>query len=359
MKVALVADPLWLMQELTTLRRLVVGLVDEQVGVVRVLPEWYSEPEEMQSMAGDRLWYGGSRWRFWRDLQLTRVALTMKDIDLDLIHVMDGSLQTVGRRMAATLEVPLVVSVWSKAEAQMLKPHADGPPTAYLAATPALVEACRTSLGQSASIDLVPVGIYMSDIERGPLSDPTHALSCLVVGDGRADGHYQSLLEGMAKVRDQFEQAMYFFYTVASDQHLLWKAAEKLGLLEQVSIVPFEPGSRALLVQADAVIQPQPLGSVRSLVLEAMAAGRPVISIDDPYLDYLHKGECARLLTKPTADDWAACLLELVREPGRMIDMGRAAREYVQTHHPASKFVTGTLQRYRQMTTPENIPFVK
>jgi len=361
MKVALIADPLWLMQELTTLRRLVIGLVDEMTRVVRIVPDGLEELDDGNpTMTGEQLYYWGASWRWLRDLQLRRLRGRLREMEIDVLHVMDGSLQSAGVRLADVLGVPVVTSVWSMAEVQMLRPHPPGLPGAYMVATPALVEATQQRIGTQAHATLTPPGVYSSDaVEHKPLADPAGTLSCVVIGDGRADEHYMALLHGIAQVRKQIPQAMYFFYTVATDQHKLWQAAQDLKLLDQITIVPFDPGSRELLMQADVVIQPQPLGSVRSLVLEAMAAGRPVISVADHVLDYLLNGKTARVLTDPTADDWARTLTNLAQQPTKYVELGAGARNYIRKHHSASAYVTAALKLYRAVATPENIPFKK
>lgn len=384
MKVALIADPLWLMQELTTLRRLVVGLVDEQVRVVRVTPQWLEHRDEGQAMTSQQITYGGSRWPWLRDLQVRRLAGQLREMEVDVLHVLDATLASAGAKLAGAMDLPLVVSVWSSGELAGMKPiavgrsaaaagsgeagdeagsgttatTATGEARAYLAATPALADAVRQRAGEGADVRLVPPGVYSTaEAGRGPLADPASALSCIVVGNGRPDEHYMSLLKGMAQVREQLPQAMYFFYTVATDQHRIWQVAEKLGLLSQVTVVTFDPASRELLVQADVVIQPQPLGAARSLVLEAMAAGRPVLGSADEVLDYMIDGRTARVLTEPSADDWAAALTSLTQQPQQYIDLGASAREYVREHHSVSGFVSETLKAYRAVAMPENIPF--
>ncbi|QNN24182.1 glycosyltransferase family 4 protein [Planctomycetales bacterium ZRK34] len=360
MKVALISDPLWLMQELTTLRRMVVGLVDEMVRVVRVVPQWVEQREDVQTMTCQQVVYGGARWRWLRDVQLRRQATPMRQLEVDVLHLMDGSLQGVGTRLAGAMEVPMVCSVWSSAEVGLLRHHPQGLPGAYMAATPALLEAVQQRVGPHAQVVLAPPGVYSTDAaQHKPLEDPQGTLSCVVVGDGRADEHYMALLWGMAKASEKLPQLMYFFYTVSTDQHQLWQAAEKLNLLEQMTVVPFDPGSRELLMQADVVIQPQPLGSVRSLVLEAMAAGRPIISVADPVLDYLLNGKTAKVLAEPGADDWATALVNLVEQPHKYIELGAGGRNYVRQHHSASAYVTAALKLYRAVATPENIPFEK
>jgi hypothetical protein len=360
MKVALISDPLWLMQELTTLRRMVVGLVDEMVRVVRVVPQWVEQREDVQTMTCQQIVYGGARWRWLRDVQLRRAAAQLREMEVDVLHVMDGSLQAAGTRLGAIIEAPVVCSVWSSAEAAALRTHPQGLPAAYMAATPSLLEAVQRRVGPHAQTVLAPPGVYSSDAsQHKPLEDPKGTLSCVVVGDGRADVHYLALLQGMAKASRKLPQLMYFFYTVSTDQHQLWQAAEKLDLLEQMTVVPFDPGSRELLMQADVVIQPQPLGSVRSLVLEAMAAGRPILSVADPVLDYLLNGKTAKVLAHPGPDDWATALVNLVEQPHKYIELGAGGRNYVRQHHSASAYVNSALKLYRTVATPENIPFEK
>ena len=361
MKVALITDPMWLMREMTTLRRLAVGLVGESVRVVRVVPRWWAELGDNLSMTGDVVLYPGSGWGWLRDWQVRQLAEPLRKLEVDVLHVLDASLQRVGLSIGAELGVPVVCSVWSRTGAESLRPQQpEGPAAAYIAATETLAERCREKLGEAARLRTVAPGVYSSGGGKGappPLSGVERTLSCVVVGDGRADAYYQALLEGMAKVRPHLPQAMYFFYTVSTDQHRLWQTAERLGLLDQVSLVPFEPGSRDLMVQADVMIQPQLSGYVRTLVLEAMAEGRPIISAADPILDFLTDGRTARLMHEPTAEDWAELLGQLARDPQRYVRLGQAAREYVREHHSATAFLEGVLETYRQVVTPEPIPF--
>ncbi|MEX2672371.1 MAG: glycosyltransferase family 4 protein [Phycisphaeraceae bacterium] len=359
MKAALLADRSWLMGELATLRRLVVGLVDDQVRVVRVVPEDIGvAQDDALAITSTELHYRWSPWRWIRDWALRQLRENLREAEVDVLHVLDGSLCAAGMQLGQQLNIPVICSVWSQQEIDQLPMPPADVTLAIAAPTRALTERCRRRLsGSGAVVEYIPAGVYRSTSEQSPpLADPSQTLSCVVAGDGRLDAMYAGLLEAMAEVRDQLAHAVYFLHSVSSDQHRLWQMAERLKLLDQVSLVPHEPGSRQLLVQADVVIQPQPLGQVRTLVLEAMAAGRPVIATLDPMLDYLIDQRTAKLLQEPTADDWTSVLKALVEQPAAFVELGQTAREYVGQHHSAGRYVEHTLTLYRRLAA-KPLPF--
>ena len=361
MKVALIADSNWLMHELTTFRRLAVGLVDEHVRVLRVVPQWALREEDQLGMAGEAMAYPVAAWQWLRDRRLKLFAERLREKDVDVLHVLDGSLQRVGIALGQMLNLPVVCNLWTREYTDQLTADNGGVPIAYAAATDGLVERARRRLAPASVVSKAPPGVFVSAIEgaKPPLADPARSLSVLVIGNGKPDVHFQALMEAIAAERERLGHALFFLYCGTSDQHALWRLAERFKLLNQVSLVPGEPNSRDLMVQADVVIQPQALGRARTLVLEAMAVARPIIAADDPMLDYLRHGETAILLPQVTPADWAAWLRQLVTEPQRFIDIGVSAQQYVQKNHSPSRFIQRMQELYHRMITPQTIPFQK
>lgn len=360
MKAALVADRSWLLAEPATLRRLVVGLVDEQVRVVRVVPEDLGPADEdALAITSIEMRYRWSSWRWARDRALRQLRDSLREAEIDVLHVLDGSLIVPGLTLASQLGVPLIASVWSQTEIDQLPTPPGDVSLVIVVPTQSLAERANRRLhGTAAQVEHIPAGVYRSaaDAMPAPLADPGQALSCVVAGDGRLDPAYDALLHAIAEVKPRLGHAVYFFHSIASDQHRLWQLAQRLDLLEQVSLVPPEPGVRQLLVQADVIVQPQPLGRVRTLVVEAMAAGRPVIAAADPLLDYLIDHQTARLLHEPTAAEWAAVLVDLVEHPADYVALGQRARDYVGQHHSAGRSVEQMLALYHRLT-PRPLPF--
>ena len=359
MKVALIADAQWLGQERATLRRIVVGLVDEMVRVVRIAPEPSGDPTEQWLMSAEPLWYRPTNWGWWRDRQVRAFAPALREMEVDVVHALDGSLDAAACGLSAALGVPVVCTVWSMAEVGALRAHGAATTRAYVAGSRGLAEAVRRRVGAGPTIECVPPGVYAGPDENPhpPLQRVSDSICCVVIGNGRYDGYYRTLLAGISKSRQRLPGAMYFFYTTESDQHQIWQAAEQLDLLEQVSLVPTGADARRLMTQADVLLQPQPLGAVRTVVLEAMAAARPIIAAADPLVDHLINGGTARLLREPDSEQWAQCLVELAERPGEFAQLGRGARQHVLEHHKASAYSAGLCRLYERLAVPEAIPF--
>ncbi len=354
MKAALLADGAWINEEANTFRYLAVGLTDEQVHVVPVTPVGVERPR--LSLITERVFYRSPKVNWWRRAP-RRLAEQLRERQVDLVHAMDGSIYPLARVLGSQLGVPVVCSCWSSAELIRIGSQGHDVSTVFILPTPALARRARELLGERTTIEQVHPGVLgVSDEPAEPLTDPAEALCCLVIGDGKVDVDYLALLRGVTMVRSRMPQLQLLLYAMGGDHHRLWQAASRLDLLGHVSLVDSAPQTRQLLVQADALMVPQPLGAVRTVVLEAMATKRPVIAATDPALDYLLEGKTARLLAEPTADRWADYLAQLVEMPRAFRSLGQSAAEYVTGHHQASACVGRILDIYRQ-GTGEPLPF--
>ena len=359
MKVALLADPIWLMAEATTVQRLAVGLLDEGVQLVPVVPAGFDPDEADLSIAADVLRYEPSNWKLVRDWRIGRLTDQLAELDVDLIHALSGAMERPAVRLGQELELPVIASVWSMAEAATIE-AGEGLSVRYTAPTRTIADTARSGLDAEHSVRVIRPGVFISGDEpvQQPLSDPERPPSFLVIGDGRLDDAYSALLEGMARIKSRIDRAMYFFYAIGSEQHKLWRAAESLGLQEHVSWVPVGGEARELLVQADVVVQPQATGTVRTIVLEAMRTGRPVIAVEDAALDYQVDHRTKRELEAPTPGDWAEALAQVETDREGLRALGESAAKFVRDRHSAAKFAGAMLDLYRE-AAPQPMPFKK
>jgi glycosyltransferase involved in cell wall biosynthesis len=164
------------------------------------------------------------------------------------------------------------------------------------------------------------------------------------------DDAYLALLEGIERVVQTHEALQFFFDGRRSDQHQVWKTARKMDLLPHLSFVPRKVGQREVLLLADGLIHPKAQGRSRGLTLMAMAHGLPVLSPDDPLLDYLIDSRTARVLAEPTAEQWALAIHDLISLPDTARGLGQSAREWVQDHRLASDQIERVLSLYRHAT---------
>jgi glycosyltransferase involved in cell wall biosynthesis len=110
------------------------------------------------------------------------------------------------------------------------------------------------------------------------------------------------------------------------------------------------------MLHADMLVAPQALGVARSLTLQAMAQGIPVVAQIDPWLDYLIDGQTARLLDHPDADHWRKVLCELLADLEQLQFISRRSREWIDEYHVPALQVQETISVYRQLSG-ESIPF--
>ncbi len=353
---ALLTNRAWLDEELAPFQHLVVGLIDEGVRVAQVVPEGVSQ-EDLSSF-GEQVWWRESRVSALNYFRLSGLDDTLAGMEVDLIHAMDGRLWRAALNLAEALNVPAILSAYSKLDirlSQRLLAGQDPSKVAVTAATEPLTHAIREVVASDLLVQNVAPGVHVHQ-DSQTLSSPDQALCVIVSGNGEMDEDYQTLLDGIAGFVRARPMSQFFFDGQGSTQHQIWKAANASGLLSNISLTPRRLGHREVLLKAHAIIHPQPLGRARSLTLRAMARGMPVIARHDPYLDYLIDGETAVVLEDPDASQWVRVLERLVEDVSGMAELGQRAMNWIRHNRTTSQYVAGVLEIYRRMTG-ESIPF--
>jgi len=360
MKVALLGGHRWLEHEGRLLRQLVVGLADETVRPVPVVPRGALKTE--LPLVSDQVEYRASRWPWLTRWRLHRLRDAIQRSSIELIHVVDGEQVRAADSLARQCGTPLAISCWSEDElagaiSVARRTETGGPMTIVTVPTQPLQDAAARWGGEPEYVRLVRPGVMRpGETLGGPLQAPEQSLNCVVLSTGAADPAAEALLQGVAHAASDMPQLQLFVYCAGSEGRELWRLAMRHQLLDRFNLVGSDPSSQSLLLECDAVLTPQPLGVVRSLVLSAMAAGRPVIGVDEPIVDYLHEGRTAHLIEQPTAEVWADTLRSLTDMPEAMRQLGRNAQQYVGQHHSVAEFVEGVLDVYRELL-PEPLSF--
>jgi glycosyltransferase involved in cell wall biosynthesis len=195
----------------------------------------------------------------------------------------------------------------------------------------------------------VPLGVYAPP-QRPPRPEDPQLLCAVVSGTGEPDEDYEAFFAAMRELVDDYPHVQFFLDGQRGDQHGLWQMAKRMRLLENVSLVPRRLGHRELLIKADALIQPQATGRARTLTLQAMAAGVPVLAKVDPWIDDLVDGTTAWLASSADAGAWATLLRRVIERPNDAWELGERARQWVAERHQPSAQVRATVDVYRQAT---------
>lgn len=348
MQVALIANTAWLDEELATLHHLVVGLLDESVRVVQVLPTGRAEGEVVSF--GTRLSWRERRGRFRYRRALNRLAEPMKKQGVDLIHALDGRQWRGALDLGKQLAVPVVLSANSGMDIELAARVAGRLMPGHhtvLCATEPLRQLVDQAIGAVVPVRHVPFGVHLGKSTPQVEGETP----CVVIsGDGGFDDYVRRLLAGAKQAIEEHNDLQLFFDGQRTDPRELWRAIRKQGLLANATLIPRRLGHREVLLRAGAMVHPQPLGRARSLTLRAMAHAVPVLTCADPLLDDLIDGQTARVLNDPSADAWAKALTSFASDPKPWRELGQFAQQWVGQHRLASSHLEHLLATYRQLT---------
>lgn len=350
MRVALLTNTAWLDEELMTFKAVLVGLLDEGVGAVKVVPAEVGVEE--LGMMGQGITYRSSRWPWVRAHRLAALAGQLEAAEVNLIHALDGRLWRGARRLGEAMDLPVIYQANSYLDLRHVESILHGssvPRVAFGATTEPLAEAIRQIAGEDVEVTVICPGVYSTG-SPPRTRDPNQALCAIVSGSGRLDAYMTALLAGLTLFVEAQPQTLVFFDNLTEQDHQLWRAANRAGLGSNLSMVPRKLGHREMLLKADLLIHPQPLGRSRSITLAAMAHGLPVLAAADPWLDYLIDGQTAWVLDEPTPQAYHQRLADVVAHPEHGRSLGESAQQWVRHGRLASDMIGRTVGLYRQVS---------
>ncbi len=353
MHVALLANSAWLDEEAHALRQLVVGLVDEQVRVTRVVPGEATGPSVADSpLLGGKVTWAESRFAALDHRRVVKLAGPLDAAGVDLVHALDVGVWQPAAVIGEQLDIPVLFQVSTGRDlepAVRLAGQVNPSRCGFVASTGPLGEALREGTEGQLTIEVIRPGVHAERREAEPRNEE-HTPSVAVCGDGQMDGAYEALLEGVRGVVAEVPGMQFFLDGRQTDQHQVWKAARRLDLLGNLSFVPRHMGRREVLLMADALVHPQVAGRCRGLTLMAMAHGLPVLAPADPHTDHLIPNQTAWVLDDPTPQAWALLLRRLVHEPDEAAALGERARGWVGHERLASDAIERVIHLYRTIS---------
>jgi hypothetical protein len=357
MQVALVANTAWMDEELAMFRHVVIGLIDEQIRTVQVLPQVIDEDDAVAF--GERLSWADSSWSLIRRRRLAGLADALEEMGVDVVHALDGRLWKGAYDLAEKIGCAAVFQSGSQmdlGQLPWLRRRLDSSRMALAPLTEPLAQTMHEMLGPQVLIETIPAAAHagrdLEDQRDTQLRrDVGEGGICAVIsGNAQCDDDYQALFEALTRLLEEFPQIQCFVDNMGLAQHDLWQAVHRYGILGNLSFVPRRLGHRELLLRADVLIQPQALGRSRGLTLHAMASGMPVIARADPWLDYLIDDETAWVIDKTDPEHWIARVRKLMRNPQSALDLGHRARQWIQNNRPVSRQVDQYRLLYHRVT---------
>jgi len=156
-------------------------------------------------------------------------------------------------------------------------------------------------------------------------------------------------LEAVADLRKQSQE---FLFLVAGDgieRPQLEQAAAALGLENNVRFLGLRGDVPALLAAADIYLCPSHFEALSTSVLEAMAAGLPVVATEVGGLPEIVTHNLTGLLVPPNSPRAIAAALERLFDPNIRAAMGNTGRGWVESHASTQTWLSSMLNVYERV----------
>lgn len=165
------------------------------------------------------------------------------------------------------------------------------------------------------------------------------------------------LLQAIPTVLREHPEAHLVFVGEGPQEDELTATAVELGIADHCTFLGFRHDVPELLAGLDIFVQPSPREGLSITLLEAMAAGRPVVAADitgnQEVIDHDINGVLCRPMSSTAL---AEAILGLMEDLERARVLGLRAREKVEAHFDQRVMVEQTLKVYRIQLEKASLP---
>lgn len=353
MHVALLIDGARLAQEQAMLNRLCIGLMAEGLQITRIVPDDLDDArlgEGEQRIALAARFEAPMKVLPWmRGARVQRLVEELDDRVPDVLYAIGRQTWDLAIGLSEAISRPTLIDVWSLEHERWL-------PTLKTAASLAgYVTPCRGIEAQlerrfgGEHVDLAPMGVSIPPRPAEALAAPERSIAIAVLGAARDLAAYRALFGGLKSVIDRRPTLQVILELPGGQDDDVWRFAEQAGLIARVSAIGDATEHRRLLTQCDLIVMPERTRELRSVLLECMAAARPVACAASEPLDMLRDGETAQVVKAPSPDTWAQTLERMLANPAETRALGAAGRDHVSKSHRSSQQVERMVQSLEQV----------
>jgi glycosyltransferase involved in cell wall biosynthesis len=189
-----------------------------------------------------------------------------------------------------------------------------------------------------------------SAFSRKALSLDEHDIVLALIGRLHNQKGHRIVLNALPLILPEAPRVRLLFCGEGGEEGSLRKLTDDLGLTPQVRFLGLVENAAQILPHIDILVLPSLWEGMPHVVLEAMAAGRPVVASRIAGLDELVvDGETGVLFSPGDPRSLAAALLKLIINRELARNMGAAARERVTKHFQLKTTLQETVRLYQQL----------
>ena len=205
-------------------------------------------------------------------------------------------------------------------------------------------------------ITVVPNGVDLDRIEpqldrssaRSGLDVPADSTVILQVGRLTPQKGFDILLDAFSELQRDHPGLVLLLVGEGSSRYDLEEQARLLGIERQTRFLGHRDDIADLLCSADIVTLSSRSEGMPYTLLEAMAAGCPVIATRIPGIEEVVRSEDLAVLVPPEDPEaLASAISGLLSDSARVKSLGEAARRYIHEHHTARGMVEKVQRIYQ------------
>lgn len=327
-------------------RHLVMGLKSEGHRVTFVAPADL-DLTSLPTLGSRTLTYRWNRWERLSFLQRMRLADVIEELTEDLPDVILAwgtadplPLSTLQSALPVLSDqppgIPMVVWCWDASE--LFTPLMALPQVRH-AIVPSEPIQSRVPTDFRVPVTLIHPGVYCDDTQA--CYDVPEQVACLVSLDPLSQvPAYESLIRACKRLADDHKEFLLFAYDTGHAEHPIWRLAEKIGLLDRLSFVPFQQEAEPLLMHGDLYLHVLPAARVQYRTLEAMSKGLCVVASPNHAADYLRDEVTCRIVPEASVDAWHRVLLKLLDDRPYALNLARHGQQLMRERHEMTRMIT-------------------
>lgn len=358
MHVAMTFDEERLDREHAMLNRVCVGLMDEGAQVTRLVPRdvEQEDAEEKAVALAERIAFQPRVVPWLESQRLAQVAARFEKGAPDIVYAVGEDAWPMSLRMAMHFDVPLVIDAWKDGGPSRRFLRKGAGRVTVAAATNGVARACRRRI-RTEAVATVPVGVVATAKPTAAFARSKEMIAISIVGPCRSVKPYDPLLTALSAIRRESPQLRIFLELEGPREHDVWRLVKARSLLDSVSPFTDAHKHRRMLTQSDLLILPDRETAVRTTFLEIMAAGVPVLAVDNPLLDMLIPDNTSLVVREPSVRGWDEQVKRILVDPAAAAQIGIAGRTWIAERHRPTEQVRRLFGLFEQILTGGALTF--
>ncbi len=351
MHIALVIDADRLLTDDAAFQRLTVALAAEGARVTRIMPRSTDERPMARLLPVAAYDFAGSP--LFRRARLGALSLELEDSPPDVFVSFGARAFEAAAELAEDLEAGLIAIIATEEELQRtsLRKRVAFLDLVGASTAPLAVRAARAVPEELVTV--LPLGVQVPANGKG---EPPSPASLAIAASARDDGAYRAVFAAIADVAPALPNLQVAIEFPPGHDPRLWRLAREMGIQPYLNGVSSLESIRPLALSCGVFVVPEVVHGTRPLILEAMAAGRIVVAMDDPFADFLIDDVTALIPRERDARSWTEHLTRALLDPA-CASIGREGAIRTAARYASARCATQLLEACETIVRGPAIPF--